>query len=898
MANQPVQAPGTWVRRLLAALPGRPSAPGDPHRVLLRKVEILHARLPVGVAVAALVPVFVVALVPAPAGRGGLLAWGAASVAVAALRLVDCLLFRRRPRDPAAVRRSHAFVIAGAVAQGLLWAILGGFLFPAEPLAQFFLLLVLTGMAGGSMAFLPLLNTAYSLFIFLLMVPASVQMMAAPLPIQKGVGVLGLVYTLALLMASAKTSRWFRDALDSALEREDLVARLQASRDRLEEQKAHLERVVAERTVSLSEAVTRLRDGLREKEQERQRAARSDARHLSLLQALNEGFGHVDGQEQFLFANPAAETMLGVAPGTLVGRNLLEFLEPEAAARVRTETGLRRQGLDSRYQLPVIRADGQRRLLQVASSPLFDEDGRFIGSSAVFDDVTERIQAEDGLRAALAFNAQIIASAHQGIIVYDTQGRFRLWNPFMEALTGLSAEAVLGRGLSEVLPLPVRAAILEAVDKALQGQSVTLPPFPWAIPATGRSGWASSILAPMLDSDGAVTGAVETVADLTEWKRVEQRQRDLEAELHHSQKLESIGSLAGGIAHDMNNVLAAVQAVVQTLRDRHPGEAGLQSDLGLIERAANRGRDLVKGLTNFVRKELEKPEPLDLNALVREVVALLGHTTLQRITLVVDLDETLPAVMGERGALGGALMNLCVNALDAMPEQGTLALRTRGGEDGLVQLLVEDTGRGMPPEILARATEPFFTTKETGKGTGLGLALVYATIKAHGGTLALRSTVGRGSVVEVRLPAADGAPAPGLPAAGPPPAPGALRILQVDDDDLILASVPRMLEQAGHRVETAAGGREALERLQAGLDVDVVILDLNMPGMNGLEALDRIRALRPDLPVLLATGFLEPGAEQRLRASGRAMGISKPFSMSELGTALRKVTLPGAGASG
>jgi CheY-like chemotaxis protein len=379
------------------------------------------------------------------------------------------------------------------------------------------------------------------------------------------------------------------------------------------------------------------------------------------------------------------------------------------------------------------------------------------------------------------------------------------------------------------------------------------------------------------------------VADLTEWKRVEQRQRDLEAELHHAQKLESLGSLAGGVAHDMNNVLAAVQAIVQTLRDSHPGDSGLQADLGLIERASTRGRDLVKGLTNFVRKELKEPEHLDLNALVREEVELLGHTTLRRVVLDVDLAGDLPPVLGEHGALGGALMNLCVNALDAMPGKGTLTLRTRRLEDGRILLLVEDTGKGMTPEVLARAMEPFFTTKEAGKGTGLGLASVYATVKAHGGTVALRSAPGRGTTVEIRLPAADGGAAPAAPAEVPVPAPGSLRILQVDDDDLILATLPRMLEQSGHRVVTAGGGREALEQLCAGLEVDVVVLDLNMPGMNGLETLERIRGIRPNLPVLLATGFLEPGAEERLRRCGRAMSIAKPFSMTELAGMLKRV---------
>jgi PAS domain S-box-containing protein len=680
------------------------------------------------------------------------------------------------------------------------------------------------------------------------------------------------------------------DALGSALENEDLVGRLQAANAGLEEHKARLEHEVEERTRRLSAAVAQLREGLREKEQERLRAARSDARHVSLLRTLSEGFGLLDEDEVFLMANPAAEKIFEVAPGTLAGRSLTAFLEPAEAARVRRETGDRRMGLSNRYLCPIVLEDGRRRLLQVNASPAQDLEGRFLGSSAVFEDITERKQAEDALRTAMTFNDQIISSAHEGIVVYAQDGRYKLWNPFMEAMTGIPARDVLGRYPGEVFAFQAFTGLAEVFRKALAGESVTVPVFPWSLPATGRSGWAESVLAPMKGSDGQVIGVVETVTDMTEWKQVEERQRKLEAELHHAQKLESLGSLAGGIAHDMNNVLAAVQAITRTLGLKRAGDPELLGDLEIIERASTRGRDLVKGLTNFVRKDLEEPELLDLNVLVREEVELLGRTTLQKVALTVDLAEPLPRVLGERGALGGALMNLCVNAVDAMEDKGTLTLRTRCLPDGQVGLTVEDTGKGMPPEVLARAMEPFFTTKAVGKGTGLGLSSVYATVKAHGGSVSLQSEVGGGTTVQVRLPAAAGAPGPGGKAGLQPAGPGALRILQVDDDELILASVPLMLEHWGHAVETAAGGQEALDRLRRGPDVDLVILDLNMPGMNGLETLQRLREFLPELPVLMASGFLDPAAEAQLKQCGHALSIAKPFSLEDLDAMFRKVT--------
>ena len=749
MAAGPSTLPGLWTR---LSAPWR----AVPSRVLEDKIALMYSRMPTGLAMGLVVVSAVCFLLPGPDGRAGLWLWlwGLAQLGLAGLRLADRVSFARRRGDPAGMLRHRTRLVLGAAAHGALWGLLAWFRFPPAPLDQMFLALALAGLAAGGTIFLSPLYLAYVVFVVPLMTPLCLHLMAGGTAMQKTVGVLGSIYTLAMMFASARNSRWIGDALAAAAENEDLVGRLR-------ERKERLEQVVSERTRSLSSAVAQLTESLRDKEQERLRAAQSDADRLKLLQAINEGFGHVDAREVFLYANPAAEKIFGVGPGQLAGRSLLDFMEPEGAEQIRQETGNRTQGLSSRYLCPIVLGDGQRRLLQVNASPLHAPDGQFLGSSAVFEDITERTQAEA-------------------------------------------------------------------------------------------------------------------------------RRRQLEAELHHAQKLESIGSLAGGVAHDMNNILGAIQAIVQTLQLKRQGDAGLLADLAILERASNRGRDLVKGLTNFVRKELEEPEPIDLNALVREEVELLGRTVLQQVELVTELAPALPAVMGERGALGAVVMNLCVNALDAMPETGTLTLRTRCRPDGAVELELADTGKGMPPEVLARAMEPFFTTKAVGKGTGLGLALVYATVKAHGGSVDLRSEVDRGTTVRVRLPAAGRAPDPAGAAPRTGPA-GALRILQVDDDDLILASIPFMLRFRGHTVETAAGGQEALALLRGGLAVDLVLLDLNMPGMNGLETLRHLRELRPGLPVLLATGFLDPDTEARLKQFGNALSIAKPFSMDDLDAMLSRL---------
>ena len=351
----------------------------------------------------------------------------------------------------------------------------------------------------------------------------------------------------------------------------------------------------------------------------------------------------------------------------------------------------------------------------------------------------------------------------------------------------------------------------------------------------------------------------------------------------HAQKLESLGALAGGVSHDMNNVLAAIMALGSLLKEKYQGDAALSKYMDTLLHAAGRGRDLVKGLTDFARKDIFEPKPLDLNEVVRKEAELLSRTTLQRVEVELALEEGLPKVLGDSSSISNALMNLCVNALDAMPGGGRLTLATQRGAEGQVHLAVTDTGQGMLPEVLQRAMEPFFTTKPVGKGTGLGLALVYGVMKSHGGRVEIASEVDRGTEIVLSFPGLAATP-PSAVEANPPRTgkTSRLEILLVDDDDLIRSTVPAMLESIGHQVVALSGGVEALRRLQSGLDPDLVILDLSMPGMDGEETLERLRLLKPDVPVLLATGYRD---ERHERILGRFSGVEvimKPFTLTDL----------------
>jgi PAS domain S-box-containing protein len=381
--------------------------------------------------------------------------------------------------------------------------------------------------------------------------------------------------------------------------------------------------------------------------------------------------------------------------------------------------------------------------------------------------------------------------------------------------------------------------------------------------------------------------------DLTGRRRLEAERRELEAQLHQSQKLESLGSLAGGVAHDINNVLAAILSLASSHRLALDPADPLAKALDVITSASVRGRDVVNRLLVFARKDLATLGPVDLNGIVREMLRLLEYTTLKRIRVTAELQEPLPAIEGDPGALGHALMNLFVNSMDAMPEGGDLAVTTRLLPGGDLQLSVRDTGHGMSAEILNKAMEPFFTTKPMGKGTGLGLAMVFGTVKAHKGNLELRSSPGAGTEAILTFPARQGSPSLPTPA-GPRPGPGLpLNILLVDDDELILQSVAPMLQVLGHRVQTATGGLAALALFQAGLEVDLVVLDMNMPGLNGAQTLDRLKALRPDQKVLMASGYSDQDMLPLLAAHTHLASIQKPFNLSEIANKLASLSSVG-----
>jgi PAS domain S-box-containing protein len=391
-----------------------------------------------------------------------------------------------------------------------------------------------------------------------------------------------------------------------------------------------------------------------------------------------------------------------------------------------------------------LRADGTPFRGKVSYRASRNEAGHWQHVQGLTQDITELHQKEQELRR-LALVAQRTTSS---VIMTDATHRIAWVNPAFTQLTGYSSEEAMGRDAREILPELGLGPARPEDPSPLPG------PFERDMLSHRRDGspyWVHTNVDPILDDRGEFQGYILVQTDLTPLKEKEQERILLERDLLHMQKVESLGTLASGIAHDMNNVLGAIMGATSAVLHTHPDE-GLAKRLGLVLMAAERGRELVKNLNAYARKDQDGFQALEVNPLVEQEAAILRSSTFRQIEVHCTLAPDLPPIWADAAALGNALMNLCTNALDAMAGQGRLTLATALGAEGWVEVAVSDTGSGMPPQVRARALEPFFTTKEVGKGTGLGLAMVMGTLKSHGGTVDIESEVGRGTTVRLRIP--------------------------------------------------------------------------------------------------------------------------------------------------
>lgn len=507
---------------------------------------------------------------------------------------------------------------------------------------------------------------------------------------------------------------------------------------------------------------------------------------------------------------------------------------------------------------------------------------------AVGHDITRQRAAEEQYFKL----SRAVEQSPVAIVITDAQGNVQYVNAKFTEATGHTLEQLLDREQSVLRDgHPDEASFRQFWDSVQAGRE-------WRGDLRrdgpdGRKIWESVQVSPLRNPAGEITHLLCLREDITARKA-------LEEQLRQAQKMESLGTMAGGIAHDFNNIIAVINgyAELALLNGNEPGM--LQRSLLEIRNASRRASGLVRQILTFSRKAEVRFAPLDLNQLVRELMALLSETFPRNIACNLSLHDALPPLLADQNQIQQIILNLCVNARDAMPSGGTLTLATSIAEGADLPaslahrrpcacLAISDTGTGMTPEVRARMFEPFFTTKSVHKGTGLGLAVVYGIVTAHEGTIEVESTPGHGSTFRIYLPLTD-APVPTAPIAraGDFPA-GTESLLVVDDESPLRELLHSVLTRKGYQVTCAADGLEAIEQIAQNRDkFDAVLLDLNMPGASGIEVARIVQSTRPDLPLIVITGHLDQEARAAFERMGRDTFVKKPYALDELGRVLRK----------
>ena len=594
--------------------------------------------------------------------------------------------------------------------------------------------------------------------------------------------------------------------------------------------------------------------------------------------------------------NRSAEIIFGYSEAEILGEPLLHLIPERFQAAHQAGMERMRIGGESRVIGTTVELIGQHKddrelALELSLSRWETSSGWFI--TGIVRDIGERQRIQEELRKSEESLRILVDTAQDLIWKCDTEGRFTYLNPAWERTHGYRVEEMLGRSFSEFQHREVFERDVQEFSRHLAGGFVR----GYETTHLAKDGQELTLLfnaSPMLDEAGQILGIQGTATDISHRQRALEQERLMAAHQHQSEKMDSLGTLASGVAHDMNNVLAAIlglaSAHITSQSEGSPSHRAFE----VISDAAIRGGKLVRSLLNFARKTPLEELPLDMNQILREEVQLLVHTTLAKVHVELDLAPDLRLIRGDATALTHALMNLCVNAVEAMPEQGHLTLRTRNTDNHWIEVRVEDTGSGMTKEVLQKARDPFFTTKAS--GTGLGLAQVYSSVKAHRGQLELSSKPGQGTCVRLRFPACE--PASGVPEREPEAAEKtpsmSLSVLVVDDDAMTQMAFVELLKTLHHPHRTAASGEGALALLEAGFQPDVVLLDINMPGLGGTGTLPRLRALRPTLPVLLITGRADQEAIDLAATQPGVTLLAKPFGLLELQQHLEAIGRAGA----
>jgi len=626
-----------------------------------------------------------------------------------------------------------------------------------------------------------------------------------------------------------------------------------------------------------------------------QELRQSEEKYRNILDNIEDGYFEVDISGNFTFFNDSIQRILGYPKSEMLGMNYKKYMDEENAKRVfQLFNRVYNIGEPSKgFDWQIITKDEARRYVEASVSLITDSDGQPQGFRGIVRDVTERKQTEEMLRQSEERFRTVLEANPDPVIVCDMEERVIFVNPSFSNVFGWALEECLGEKMDFFVPKENRHETNLLVKDILTGNSLS------GIESVRRTKKGDIIPVSIsgsifYDNSHNPAGSVINLRDISEQKK-------LQAQLELAQRMEAIGTLAGGIAHDFNNLLMIIQGNASLLSfELNPYDSRCEY-LRSIEKSVNSGAKLTRQLLGYARKGKYLTKPINFNQLVSDTIDTLGRTR-KDITIYRELERDLYSIEADQGQIEQVLLNLYVNALEAMPEGGKLFLKTKNvtHEDikskffktkpgNYIQFMVKDTGIGMNKETQQRIFEPFFTTKQRGRGTGLGLASVFGIIKSHSGYIDVKSKIGHGTAFYIYLPAlnhkAEISCEPDSRIIN-----GTGTVLLVDDEELVLDVGSRYLKKLGYNVLEASGGQRAVNLYEDKKNtIDLVILDLIMPGMSGKEVYERLKNINPNVKVLLSSGYSIEGQATEIINCGCDGFIQKPFSMNEMSGKLSEI---------
>ena len=588
--------------------------------------------------------------------------------------------------------------------------------------------------------------------------------------------------------------------------------------------------------------------------------------------------------------NAGARRFKGYEAEEIIGEHYSRFFTDEDRAARLPWKALEIAAREGRFEAEGwrVRKDGKRFWANAVLDPIRDEQGELIGFAKITRDISDKKEAERQLfESEQRFRMLVQGVRDYAIYMLDTQGRVTNWNTGAANIKGYSEAEIVGQHFSrfytpedQARGEPERALETAVREGKYENEA-------WRVRKDGTRFWASVVLDPIYDRHGELVGFAKVTRDITERRQANLELEEARAALAQSQKLQALGELTGGIAHDFNNLMTVIRGSADLLRRVNLDEEKRERYLQAIIETADRAADLTSQLLAFSRRQALRPEVIDINVRLDALGEVLSRTLDGQVTVELDLAPDLWPIEVDATQLETALLNAAFNARDAMPEGGRLTISARNmpSDDGdCIAIALTDTGQGMPEDVVSRAFEPFFTTKPVGKGTGLGLSQIHGFAAQSGGKAEIESAPGEGTTIRILLPRSTKPPATTPEEEMVIPSRTGLTVLLVEDNAHVLAFAEHLLGELQHHVVSADSGDRALALIDD-QPIDLLLTDVVMPGMSGIELAHAVRRRHPAVPVVLASGY----SDEILQGSGDDFEIlRKPFDSGSVSRAIEK----------